>query len=86
MYHLSKDVRVNSSKHLDFHIKFTNISNDKNVSKFTLLCWIFSQVIFYKLNSRKLISKILMNYIAFVSQNTVFSVSALSTICQLNPI
>ena len=53
--------------------KFPNIAR---------LCWIFSQDIIYKQNFYKIISKLFMNYIELLSQISIFSVSASSTIVQ----
>ena len=67
MYHLPNDVRIGftslelSSKHLTFRIKLPNISIDGKLSKHYIFMLVFSQDIFYKLNFRKFISKLLKN-------------------------
>ena len=58
----------------------------KKFPNFTYLCWILSQDVIYRLNFNKKVSKILMNKIEFLTQFDFLSVSASSTIFQLNSI
>ena len=58
----------------------------KKYPNITILCWIFPQDVIYKIFFDKIISKLHMNQIEFLSQFDNFSVSASSNIFQLNPI